>query len=59
MWMAPENRWTRGGGHEDEHVFPRPYSDATARTFPMTYQLYRHQGCAGAEKEMGGVTGGW
>ena len=19
MWMAPENRWTRGGGHKDEH----------------------------------------
>jgi len=44
MWMAPENRWTHLGGNEDEHMVSWHTSDATTRTFPMTY---RHQGSLG------------
>jgi len=40
------------GCHEDEHMFHRSLSDATARNFPITY---RHQGCDGAEKERAGA----
>ena len=36
-WMAPENRWTRGGGHADEHMFTRYVPDATARGW-MSYE---------------------